>query len=135
VVVHNLHLCPENGIPQVGRHEVALFLTVVTVIAFRMEYTDNEGFIFPWTVSDFSLMDAIESGIVKIPRIPVDDDDAGIEPAYLNLWDHIAPPLPKRRQTRTEVNAQSAGWPMPATLQGALGTLGGGSTSLPAHLA
>ncbi len=37
----------------------------------------NEGFIFPWVVSDFSLMDAIESGIVKIPRIPVDDDAAG----------------------------------------------------------
>ena len=34
----------------------------------------NEGYIFPWTVSDFSLMDAIESGIVKVPRIPVDDD-------------------------------------------------------------
>ena len=34
----------------------------------------NEGYIFPWTVSDFSLMDAIESGIVKVPRTPVDDD-------------------------------------------------------------
>ena len=33
----------------------------------------NEGFIFPWVVSDFSLMDAIEFGIVKIPRIPVDE--------------------------------------------------------------
>lgn len=83
----------------------------------------NEGYIFPWTVSDFSLMDAIESGIVKIPRIPVDDDAAGMEPIYLNLWDHIAPPLPKRRQTRTEVDAQSAGWAMPATLQGALESL------------
>lgn len=83
----------------------------------------NEGFIFPWTVSDFSLMDAIESGIVKVPRIPVDDDAAGMEPVYLNLWDHIAPPLPKRRQTRTEVDAQSAGWAMPATLQGALESL------------
>jgi type III restriction enzyme len=28
----------------------------------------NEGFIFPWVVSDFSLMDAIESGIVKVPN-------------------------------------------------------------------
>ena len=36
----------------------------------------NEGYIFPWMVSDFSLMDAIESGIVKVPRIPVDDDVA-----------------------------------------------------------
>ncbi|MDN5763333.1 MAG: DEAD/DEAH box helicase family protein [Microlunatus sp.] len=35
----------------------------------------KEGFIFPWTVSDFSLMDAIESGIVKVPRIPIDDFD------------------------------------------------------------
>ncbi|MBL0003903.1 MAG: restriction endonuclease, partial [Actinomycetales bacterium] len=30
----------------------------------------NEGHLFPWTVSDFSLMDAIESGIVKVPRTP-----------------------------------------------------------------
>ena len=27
--------------------------------------------IFPWTVSDFPLTDAIESGMVKIPRVPV----------------------------------------------------------------
>src|SRR5262249_17323040 len=37
----------------------------------------NEGYIFAWTVSDFSLMDAIESGIIKVPRIPVDDDAKG----------------------------------------------------------
>jgi type III restriction enzyme len=60
----------------------------------------NEGFIFPWVVSDFSLMDAIESGIVKIPRVPVDDDAAGKEVLYLRLWDNIQPPLPKRRATR-----------------------------------
>ena len=33
-----------------------------------------KGTLFPWTVSDFSLMDAIESGIVKLPRVPVSDD-------------------------------------------------------------
>ena len=34
--------------------------------------------VFPWTVSDFPLLDAIESGLVKIPRIPVSDDtDSG----------------------------------------------------------
>jgi type III restriction enzyme len=27
-----------------------------------------EGTLFPWTTSDFSLMDAIECGIVKLPR-------------------------------------------------------------------
>ena len=30
--------------------------------------------LFPWVVSDFSLIDAIESGIVKVPRLPVLDD-------------------------------------------------------------
>ena len=34
----------------------------------------EEGTLFPWVVSDFSLMDAIESGIVKLPRVPVTDN-------------------------------------------------------------
>ena len=33
-----------------------------------------EGTLFPWVVSDFSLIDAIESGIVKVPRVPVADN-------------------------------------------------------------
>lgn len=50
---------------------------------------------FPWVISDFGLIDAIESGIVKIPRLPVKDDlgkrdDAGRpDPQYFRLWDHI----------------------------------------------
>ncbi len=38
----------------------------------------REGTLFPWVVSDFNLMDAIESGIVKLPRVPVSDEDAAI---------------------------------------------------------
>ena len=34
-------------------------------------------------------MDAIESGIVKVPRTPVDDDAQGDLVTYLRLWDHI----------------------------------------------
>lgn len=30
----------------------------------------REGTLFPWVVSDFSLIDAIESGLVKVPRVP-----------------------------------------------------------------
>jgi len=82
----------------------------------------NEGFIFPWVVSDFSLVDAIESGIVKIPRIPVDDDAAGEQLVYLHLWDNIQPPLPKRRTTkRAELGSQV--WVPPQTLEGALRSL------------
>ena len=56
----------------------------------------REGTLFPWTISDFSLMDAIESGIVKLPRIPVADNlPSGATPIYRNLWDHIGKKMPK----------------------------------------
>ncbi|MDO9710758.1 BPTD_3080 family restriction endonuclease [Paracraurococcus lichenis] len=56
----------------------------------------REGTLFPWTVSDFSLMDAIECGIVKLPRIPVADNAPNAEtPIYRNLWDHIGKKMPK----------------------------------------
>jgi type III restriction enzyme len=48
-----------------------------------------EGSPFPWLVSDFSLVDAIESGIVKIPRLPVSDTTGRPEPEYFQLWRHI----------------------------------------------
>ena len=54
------------------------------------------GYIFPWVVSDFSLIDAIESGLVKIPRLPVDDDASGDDPSFLHLWEHVKDDLPKR---------------------------------------
>lgn len=82
----------------------------------------NEGFIFPWVVSDFSLMDAIESGIVKIPRIPVDDDAGDKQLVYLHLWDAIQPPLPKRRAAKG-VDLGRQGWIPPETLEGALRSL------------
>lgn len=63
----------------------------------------KEGFIFPWTVSDFSLMDAIESGIVKVPRIPVDDDATTDTVTYLRLWDLVGDKLPKRARKHTDV--------------------------------
>lgn len=56
-----------------------------------------EGTLFPWTVSDFSLMDAIECGIVKLPRVPVADNvPGGDTPKFRNLWEHIGKKLPKK---------------------------------------
>ena len=79
----------------------------------------NEGYIFPWTVSDFSLMDAIESGIVKVPRVPVDDDAIGDLPTYLRLWDHVDKELPKR--LKKEDHPED--WVPPKALEGALESL------------
>lgn len=78
----------------------------------------NEGYIFPWTVSDFSLMDAIESGIVKVPRTPVDDDAAHELVTYLRLWDFVGDALPKRA-----AKDKVAGWLPPPELEGALRSL------------
>jgi type III restriction enzyme len=56
-----------------------------------------EGTLFPWTMSDFSLMDAIECGIVKLPRVPISDNIPGGEmPMFRNLWEHIRKKMPKK---------------------------------------
>jgi len=56
-----------------------------------------EGTLFPWTMSDFSLMDAIECGIVKLPRVPVADNIPGEDmPKFRNLWEHIRARMPKK---------------------------------------
>ena len=56
-----------------------------------------EGTLFPWTMSDFSLMDAIECGIVKLPRVPVADNiPSGEMPMFRELWTHIRPKMPRR---------------------------------------
>jgi type III restriction enzyme len=44
---------------------------------------------FPWVVSDFGLIDAIESGLVKIPQLPVQDTTGAEIPAYFNVWKWI----------------------------------------------
>jgi type III restriction enzyme len=55
-----------------------------------------EGTLFPWTMTDFSLMDAIECGIVKLPRVPVADNIPGGEmPKFRELWKHVGKKLPK----------------------------------------
>ena len=47
---------------------------------------------FPWTVSDFSLLDAVESGLVKVPRVPVDDrlvengQPVHLQPRFRNVY-------------------------------------------------
>jgi type III restriction enzyme len=57
----------------------------------------SEGTLFPWTMSDFSLMDAIECGIVKLPRVPVADNIPGGDmPKFRNLWEHIRNRMPKK---------------------------------------
>ncbi len=49
----------------------------------------REGVLFPWVVSDFALIDAIECGIAKVPRVPVADDSTTDDPIYRRLWEVV----------------------------------------------
>lgn len=55
-----------------------------------------EGTLFPWVVSDFGLLDAIESGIVKVPRLPVlDSSIQGDLPKFRDLYNQIRKQNPR----------------------------------------
>lgn len=82
-----------------------------------------EGTLFPWTMCDFSLMDAIECGIVKLPRVPVSENIPGNEiPMFRDLWKHIGKKMPKKGRGRgAELDPLS----IPVELQTALQALYG----------
>lgn len=82
-----------------------------------------EGTLFPWTMSDFSLMDAIECGIVKLPRVPVAENIPGDElPVFRNLWENIRKDMPKKgRGANQELDPLK----LPTRLQTALQALYG----------
>ncbi len=80
-----------------------------------------EGTLFPWVVSDFSLVDAIEAGIVKVPRVPVADNSmTGDQPTYRDLWLRIRDDLPKKGRKTDAISGEPK---LPAELQGALHSL------------
>jgi type III restriction enzyme len=82
-----------------------------------------EGTLFPWVVSDFSLIDAIESGIVKVPRVPVSDDSMkGDQPTYRELWLNVRKDLPKKGRGTETLGEEPV---LPKALEGALQTLYG----------
>ena len=62
-----------------------------------------EGTLFPWSMSDFSLMDAIECGIVKLPRVPVSENIPGNDvPMFRELWKHIGKKMPKKGRGKSK---------------------------------
>jgi type III restriction enzyme len=82
---------------------------------------EPEGTLFPWVVSDFSLIDAIESGIVKVPRVPVTDDNMMRDaPVYRDIWPLIREGLPKKSRSTAAVSGEPK---LPGELEAALHSL------------
>lgn len=86
----------------------------------------QEGTMFPWTVYDFSLLDALECGVVKIPRLPIESDTVSIDdvPEFRNLWQRVSDKLPKKG-LKTGGKDYLAANVLPTTLQEALMSLYG----------
>ncbi|MFI4917553.1 MAG: BPTD_3080 family restriction endonuclease [Phycisphaerales bacterium JB060] len=81
----------------------------------------SEGTLFPWVVSDFSLVDAIESGIVKVPRVPVADDSMEASgPTYRELWPKLREDPRMKKRPRAEGGEEPK---LPVALEGALESL------------
>lgn len=66
--------------------------------------------LFPWVVTDFGLIEAIESGLVKIPFLPVEDTSQNLtEPVLRDLYQHCKAGLPKKGQETARSEARKKG--------------------------
>ena len=66
--------------------------------------------LFPWVISDFGLIEAIESGLVKIPFLPESDNTQELTtPMLRNLYDHVRDDLPKKGQRTKKREATAEG--------------------------
>lgn len=66
--------------------------------------------LFPWTVTDFGLIEAIESGLVKIPFLPEKDNTHNLDQATLaNIYEKVQKELPKKGQRKKKSEAAEAG--------------------------
>jgi type III restriction enzyme len=70
-----------------GRRKGIRLCVDLSATPFYLQGSGNEvGKPFPWVISDFGLLDAIESGLVKIPQLPSRDTTGTQEAAYFNIW-------------------------------------------------
>src|SRR5690606_35166121 len=70
-----------------GRKKGIRYCIDLSATPFYIQGSGNEvGKPFPWIVSDFGLLDAIESGLVKIPQLPTRDISGEEDAGYFNVW-------------------------------------------------
>jgi type III restriction enzyme len=111
-----------SGLDRINRVRGINFCVDFSATPFYIKGSGRpEGEPFPWICSDFGLVDAIESGIVKIPRIPVDDNTGALIPKYFRLWEAINQSLPasERQTSRRRAKPES----VLREAEGALATL------------
>ncbi|MEY2762686.1 MAG: hypothetical protein RLZZ43_501, partial [Actinomycetota bacterium] len=94
-----------SGLERIHRHrEILRAIDCSATPMYPGAFKDKAWTPFEWIVSDFALVDAIESGLVKIPHTPTDDNTGEAVPKYRNLWEHIKETLPKRNEAENETH-------------------------------
>ena len=79
-----------EGLDKIHKVRGINFCLDLSATPYYLNNTGNDpGRPFPWIVSDFGLIDAIECGMVKIPQLPVQDSTGRPIPAYFNVWKWI----------------------------------------------
>lgn len=89
-------------------------LTAVYDLSATPYYLSGSGYeaysLFGWVVTDFGLIEAIESGLVKIPFLPESDNTQELEaPVLSNLYHHVKDELPKKGQKKKKSEAKKEG--------------------------
>jgi type III restriction enzyme len=104
----------------------AVWFTGITEIAARFKvdtiydlsatpyYLSGSGYqaysLFRWVVTDFGLIESIESGLVKIPYLPESDTTHELTmPVLRELYDHVRDELPKKGRKRLKAEARRDG--------------------------
>jgi type III restriction enzyme len=83
-----------DGLDRMNKHRGINFCVDLSATPYFLGRAGQEtNKAFPWVVSDFGLVDAIESGLVKIPQMPVRDATGAQIPSYFNIWNWILPKL------------------------------------------
>ena len=93
--------------PQAARHQLLRGPVGHAVFLGRVGQETNQP--FPWVVSDFGLIDAIESGLVKIPQLAVRDTTGAEIPGYFNIWHWILPQAHPGRARRQAGEPEARG--------------------------
>ena len=74
---------------------------------------DHRPEIFPWTISDTPLIEAVEAGLCKVPQLPVDDDTARTSPLYRDTYNQLG----KKVLAGTGDDGTGAPTPLPPQLR------------------
>jgi type III restriction enzyme len=79
-----------EGLDRIHKHRgINLCIDLSATPYFLARAGRDTGRPFPWTVSDFGLVDAIESGLVKIPQLAAGDASGAERAQYFNVWEFV----------------------------------------------